>query len=456
MKISIIGTGYVGLVTGVCLADKGNSVICVDIDKNKINMINKGKIPIYELNLDRLLKKVLSKKTFFATTNLEKSIYNSDITIISVGTPDNNGKIDLSYIKEVSKQIGLILKNKSNYHIVAVKSTVLPMTTELVVKPILEKYSTKKVGEFGLCMNPEFLREGSAIEDAMNPDRIIIGQYDNKSGREFVKIYSKFNCPKIFTNLRTAELIKYVTNSLLATLISYSNEIARISEGIGGIDIVDVWKGLHLDSRLSPFKSKFTGKGNARIKPGILSYIWSGCGYGGSCFPKDTKALVKLAYDIGVKPEILNSVINVNKTQPEELVLYLKNIIGNLKNKKIAVLGLAFKPDTNDTRESPAIAIIKSLLKSGAIVTCHDPVVHKKDIKMILKYPKITFASSIEEAIIKADAAIVVTAWEEYRKLSPEYFKQKMKTPIVIDGRRIYSKEEFLKENVCYKGIGYR
>lgn len=448
MKVAIVGTGYVGLVTGISLAVLGNRVSCIDTDKNKVLMINRAQSPFYEPGMDKYLKKVLKSKSLISTDDLEKAVLESDITIIAVGTPTVNEKIDLTFIEKASEQIGKALAKTKKYHVVAVKSTVLPGVTENTVKPILEKYSNKKVGEFGLCMTPEFLREGCAMEDALNPDRIVIGCIDEKSGKEFAKIYSKFSCPKIFTNLWTAELTKYAANSLFATLISFSNEIARIAESTKKVDIVDVWKGVHLDKRLSPMMGK------VRIKPGVLNYIFSGCGFGGSCFPKDVKALASFANEIKTDASLIKSVININKTQPHQTIVLLKEAIGQIKNKKIAVLGLAFKPDTDDVRESAAIPIIEELLSEGAKVFVHDPMAYEQGKPSQIKNLSVVLAKSVEEAIKNADAAIVVTSWEEYKKLQPHFFKQHMNKAVVVDGRRIYDKISFLNKGVIYKGIG--
>lgn len=449
MKIAIVGTGYVGLVTGISLAEIGNKVFCIDNDKNKVSMINRGQSPFYEPGLDKYLKKLLKSGNLSITEDLENAVMASDVTIIAVGTPNVNNKIDLSFIKKVSQQIGKALKKKSKYHVVTVKSTVLPGTTEEVVKPILEEYSQKKVGSFGLCMNPEFLREGSALDDALHPDRIVIGQIDEKSGQEFAKIYTKLKVPKVFTNLWTAELIKYTSNSLFATLISFSNEISRIAESTNKVDVLDVWKGVHLDKRLSPVIGK------AQIKPGVLSYIFSGCGFGGSCFPKDVQALASFANSQGVDAKILNSVLDINKTQPSRMVLHLKKALGKkLKDKKIAVLGLSFKPNSDDIRESAAFTVIEELISEGAKVICHDPFVYKENIPQKLKNLPVELVSSVKEAVEKADAVLIITAWDEYIKLTPDFFKGNMKKAIVIDGRRIYDKAEFIKAGVFYRGIG--
>lgn len=449
ISVAIVGTGYVGLVTGISLARLGHKVICIDQIKDKVLKINSGTSPIYEPGINKMLKKVIQQGIFSATDRLEETVQGSDIIIIAVGTPTINNKIDLSAIKKVSEQIGQAIKNTKKYQVITVKSTVLPGVTENVVKPTLEKFSGKKVGQFGLCMNPEFLREGNALEDALNPDRIIIGQIDKKSGQSFAKIYQKVKSPKILTDLKTAELTKYASNALFATLISFSNEIARISESIDEVDVMEVWKGVHLDRRLSPLNGK------SRIKPGVLSYILSGCGFGGSCFPKDIQALASFAKKLGSNPGLINSVININKTQPLRIIRHLKNALGgNIKGKKIAVLGLTFKPNTDDLRESAAFPIINSLISEGARVICHDPVAYKKDLPKILTDLPIRLTTTAQEAIKNTDAAIIVTAWDEYVRLPAKFFKKHMNRPIVIDGRRIYDKKSFQEYGLIYKGIG--
>lgn len=449
MKIAIIGAGYVGLVTGVSLATLGHKVVCIEIDPDKVSTINQGKSPFFEEGLDLLLKKMLKKGLFRASLDFEKNVVGSDVTIIAVGTPTIDNNIDLSYIKKAAEQIGLALSKTKKYQVVTVKSTVLPGVTQEVVKPILEKFSKKRIGQFGLCMNPEFLQEGSALKDALHPDRIVIGQIDSKSGQTFAKIYKKVTAPIVFTNLSTAEMTKYSANALFATLISYANEIARISEMVQGVDVVDVWKGVHLDRRLSPFYKK------ARIRPGVLSFILSGCGYGGSCFPKDTKAIASFADQIGAQASLIKTVIDINKTQPERIIFLLKNALGkNLRNKKIAVLGLSFKPNTDDIRESVSFSIIEKLLSEKAKITCHDPMVYKEKIPQQLQDLNLVLADSAKDAIKDVDAVIVVTSWEEYIKLTPKFFKQNMTNPIVIDGRRIYDKHAFESAGIIYKGIG--
>lgn len=435
-------------MTGISLAKLGHSVICLDSDKKKVELIEKGKPPFFEPGVKELLKHVLKSGHFSVTQDFEKSVQKSEVIIIAVGTPTVNNKIDLTSVKKVARQIGTALGKTNRYHLIAVKSTVLPGVTEEVIKPILEKYSGKIIGNFGLCMNPEFFREGHALEDALNPDRIIIGQIDARSGNVFSKIYTRISAPKIFTNLATAEMIKYTANSLLATLVSFSNEIARISEHTRGVDVVDVWEGVHLDKRLSP------QNGKTRIRPGFLNYIFSGCGFGGSCLPKDTQALVSYAKESGVDAKLIRSVIDINKTQPYRVVTQLKKIIPLLRNKKIAVLGLSFKPNTNDIRESPAIPIIKELLLTGAHVVCHDPMAYKTNVPKQLRSLDIKLTKTIKEAVSDAEAVIVVTSWAEYVNLTHEFFKKYMRQPVVIDARRVYDKVSFTRAGIVYRGIG--
>lgn len=450
MKVTIIGTGYVGLVTGVSLSEMGHEVVCVGRNKEKIGEINDGKSPFFEPGLDELIKKNIEKKLLRASNDLAACVKDSQVIIIAVGTPTVDNKIDLTEIKTATAQVGKLLSSNSLYQVVVVKSTVVPGTTESVVLPILEEESGKKAGEFGVSMTPEFLREGNAVEDALNPDRIVIGAYDEKTGKIVKELYKKAECPILITNLQTAELIKYAANSFFATLISYSNEIAKIAEKVGSIDIVDVWEGVHLDLRLSPMVH---GK---RISPGFLGYLFSGCGYGGSCFPKDTKALLHFAKDIGVNPQLLQSVVDINASQPERMIGLLKSEYSSLENKKIAVLGLTFKPNTDDIRESPALTLIKSLQKEKAVVVAHDPQAYKKTVPEALKALGIELVSSVANAIKNADALLLVTSWDEYRHIQPQMFKDLMKKPLIIDGRRIYDKKKLNEAGVLYKGIGYK
>lgn len=448
MKISIIGTGYVGLVTGVGLASYGHKVICVDIDKEKVKAINNGKLPIYEKGLNKLLKNVLSNKQFTATTDLRSAILNTEITFIAVPTPSGrDNKIDLSYIRKVSCQIGAILSSKDGYHTIVVKSTVVPETCLKVVLPLIEKKSGKKTGKFGLCMNPEFLREGHAVDDFMNPDRIIIGEFDKKSGNILAGVYKNFAAEILRTSLQDAEMMKYTNNALLGTLISFSNEIANICERIPGANVIEVLRGVYLDKRLNPIVNR------KRINPQILTYIFPGCGFGGSCLPKDIGALTSFAIQKGYHPKLLSAVLEINKKRAARIINLLEKKLGDLAEKKIGILGLAFKPNTDDIRNSPAIPIIKNLIARKAIVSVYDPVVGPERIKTIFNGFNLEFCDSLNKVIKGKDACLLTNRWPEFRKITPELLKKEMKNPLFLDGRDFLEPKKF-KGKIKYIGIG--
>lgn len=443
-----------GLVTGVCLAEIGHQVACVDIDAGKIEKINRGESPIYEKDLNKFLAKNLKTKRFIGTTNLVEAVRNSDITLINVGTPNKYGAVDLTALRKATQSVGEALKKKQGYHLVAVKSTVVPSTTDSVVRPILEKASGKKAGEIGLCMNPEFIREGNAILDFMNPDRIVIGSHDRKSFETMKKVYAHFSCPIIDTNLRTAEMIKYTANTLFATLISYSNEIARICEHIGGIDVEDVMRGVHFDNRFMPSKKKGSHRVEYRVHPGMVDYLKAGPGYGGSCFPKDVQALYTFLQSQKHESKILKSVIEINKTQPMRVVKRLEEKLGSLKNKKIAVWGLAFKPETDDLRESPAEPILRYLVSKGAAVTAYDPIA-MANAKNSFKDLSLNFSDTLRASVKGAHAVMVLTSWSHFKNADFKKLKQGMaKGAIIVDARRIYNKESVACHGLQYLGVG--
>ncbi len=444
MKVSTIGTGYVGLVSGVCLAEKGHSVICVDIDRDKVNLINRGIPPIYEKGLKELLAKNVGT-ALKATTDLEQAVRETDISIVAVGTPFDGQEIDLRYVKQVSYEIGKALRAKNSYHLVVVKSTVVPGTTETVVLPILEDASGKKAGvNFGVGMNPEFLREGEAIEDFMHPDRIVLGGIDARSIGLLEDLYRVFeNADKLTTNCTTAETIKYAANSLLATMISFSNEIGNLCSAVGGVDVVEVMQGVHLDKRFSPF----TASGD-RITPGFLSYLEAGCGFGGSCLPKDLKALTAYARKLGDRMEILEAAIRVNVAQPQKVVDLLKKHFPKIEGIRVSVLGIAFKPGTDDIRESPAISVIESLLSQGAIVKLYDPYA-QKEAQKYFSQNKLLFCNDLTDALDGVEAAIIITRWSEFEAI-PRLLADRENPPIVVDGRRMLDKHSVS----IYEGIG--
>ncbi len=445
MKIAITGAGFVGLTTGVCFADKGHQAICVDINEGKIAKINSAVPPFFEKGLEPLLKKHINKN-FTATTNLKEAIKSSDITFITVGTPFDGKQIDLSYVKAVSREIGSALKEVDKYHLVVVKSTVVPGTTDDVVLPILEETSGKKAGvDFGVGMNPEFLREGEAVDDFSDPDRIVIGGMDDKSREVLESLYQGFGSVDILrVNNKTAEMIKYTSNSLLATMISFSNEIANLCSSIDGVDVVDVLGGVHLDKRLTPIMPN-----GERIRPSFVSYLESGCGFGGSCFPKDVKALVNFGEKRGVRMEILEKVVSVNVNQPFQMINLLAGHFPDFKNLKVSVLGIAFKPGTDDVRESPALPIVEELAAKGAAIKVFDPIVRAESESSLKELNNITQAETLEDALKDVDAVLLITRWQEFEKI-PELLKKLKISPLVIDGRRMINKTAVPK----YLGIG--
>jgi UDPglucose 6-dehydrogenase len=425
MKISVIGTGYVGTVSAACFAELGHEVICVDIDPSKIDMLNRGVPPIYEDELSELLEKHVGKN-LSATSDYDFAINNSEVSFICVGTPsDHNGKIDLGIVRAASASLGKVLRKKKGYHVIVVKSTVVPETTEKVVLPIIEKESGKSLGEFGIAMNPEFLREGKAVHDFMHPDKIVVGSLDKRSGDIVASLYSGINCEITRSNPRTAEMIKYVNNAFLATKISFSNEVGNICKELG-IDTYEVMKAVGKDFRIGPH------------------FLNSGAGFGGSCFPKDVKALIGKAHEIGYEPTLLRSVIAVNEIQPLRMITLLKNKLPDLKGKKIAVLGLAFKNDTDDIRESRSIPVIKELNKEGALVSAYDKMAIE-NMKRI--FPDIQYYTSTKDALSGADACLIMTEWGEFKSLDEEF--KVMKNRLIIDGRHMQSP----RKDVDYVGL---
>jgi len=425
MKISVIGTGYVGTVSAACFAELGHEVICFDIDPLKIDMLNRGVPPIYEDGLSELLEKHVGKN-LKATSDYDLAINNSDVSFICVGTPsDHYGKIDLGIVKAASASLGKTLRKKKGYHVIVVKSTVVPETTEKVVLAIIEKESGKSLGEFGIAMNPEFLREGKAVHDFMHPDKIVVGSLDKRSGDIVASLYSGLNCEVTRTNPHTAEMIKYVNNAFLATKISFSNEVGNICKELG-IDTYEVMKAVGKDFRIGPH------------------FLNSGAGFGGSCFPKDVKALIGKAHEIGYESALLRSVIAVNEIQPLRIITLLKNKLPDLKGKKIAVLGLAFKNDTDDIRESRSIPVIKELIEEGAQVCAYDKMAIE-NMKRI--FPDIEYCNSAIDALNGADACLIMTEWNEFKSLDTEF--NVMKNRLIIDGRHMQSP----RKDVDYVGL---
>ncbi|MEO8250832.1 MAG: UDP-glucose/GDP-mannose dehydrogenase family protein [Burkholderiales bacterium] len=447
MRVSIVGTGYVGLVSGVCLADKGHDVVCVDVVREKVERINAGEPPIYEAGLAPMLQRLVASKKLVASLDLEQSVIHSDLTMIAVGTPFDGYAIDLTYIREVARQIGRALANKDGYHVVIVKSTVVPGTTEEVVLPLLEQHSGKKAGrDFGVGMNPEFLREGEAIADFMQPSRIVLGGIDDRSRDVLGQLYECFPAvDKLHTSPRTAEMIKYAANSLLATLISFANEIGNLCMKVGDVDVVEVLRGVCLDTRFSPILADGT-----RIKPQMTNYVAANSGFGGSCFPKDVKALIEYGERKNSSMRLLRAVIDTNQDQPNRLIELIEKHHPDVAGLRIAVLGLAFKAGTDDVRESPALPLVRQLRAKGAKLRAFDPVAQQTG-QAELGSVGIEYSHSLSECVADAEVVVAVTAWPEFRDL-PKILATMGADPLVVDGRRMFRIGEFAR----YEGIGFQ
>lgn len=436
IRIAIIGTGYVGLVTGACLADVGFEVVCVDIDHNKIEQLKKGISPIYEPGLEEILTRTIERGKLKFSTDIVSVLPEVDVLFSAVGTPPGaDGSADLQYVLTVAETIG---KHMDKYLLVITKSTVPVGTAQLVKKTIQKELDQRGVDiDFDIASNPEFLKEGNAIQDFMRPNRIVVGVENGRARSYFEKIYKPFvlnGHPVIFTDIASAEMIKYAANAMLATRISFMNEMANLCELVGA-DISMVREGIGSDSRI--------GK----------KFLYAGIGYGGSCFPKDVKAIIQTADQLGYSLELVKAVERINERQ--KLVLFNKlhrYYNGDLKGKKIAVLGLSFKPNTDDLREAPSLVIIEELLKHGARVQVYDPIAMPK-AKLQLG-DRVTYMNSIEETIQESEALLLVTEWTQFRTISPKTLTELMKHPLLLDGRNIYDPEEMRNGGVIYFGIG--
>jgi UDPglucose 6-dehydrogenase len=444
MRISIVGTGYVGLVTGVCLAHKGHRVVCVDIDEERVAGINRGEVPFHEPGLGELMQRTLGRG-LRASTDLAEAVVRSDMTMIAVGTPYGGRRIDLRYVREASRAIGRALARKKTYHVVVVKSTVVPGTTEHVILPILERTSGKSAGKgFGLGMNPEFLSEGEAVTDCLRPDRIVLGGLDGRTLGWLERLYRPFkDAPVLRTDTSTAEMIKYTSNALLATLISFSNEIGALCE-VNGTDCEDVMRGVHLSQYLS-----IRAPRGGRIAAPIVGFLRAGCGFGGSCLPKDVNALVGQSRDVGAAMPMMRQVMRINDRQPRRMLDLLRRHFPSLADLEVAVLGLAFKPGTSDVRESPAIPIVESLLAAGARVRVYDPVA-MPGAERAGMFKGATYTRTLRDAVGSVSAALLVTAWPEFRALERLPLLRR-RSLVVVDGRRMLDKSRFQR----YEGIGF-
>jgi UDPglucose 6-dehydrogenase len=435
VNISIIGSGYVGLVTGSCLAELGNKVTCADSNNKKIAGLKKGIIPIYEPGLEELVANNVKRKRLSFTSSIKEAVRGTEVIFIAVGTPPlDNGEADLTGIENVARNIAVNLpagrQGMTGYRLIVEKSTV-PVETGEWVKRTISTYIKRKV-KFDVASNPEFLREGSAINDFMHPDRIVIGVESKKARDILVNLYKPLNAPLVVTNIKSAELIKHASNAFLATKISFINAISRICDRVGA-DVEEVAKGMGLDKRIGRY------------------FLNAGLGYGGSCFPKDLDAFITICEKLGYNFELLKSVKEINEGQKSFILKKLKDSLWIIKDKTISVLGLSFKPDTDDIRNAPSLDIIKALQEEGARVKVYDPQAMKK-AKEVLE--KVKFCKDPYEACKGSDCLLIVTEWNEFKELDFVKAKRLLKRPLIIDGRNIYEPGSLEKLGFTYIGVG--
>jgi UDPglucose 6-dehydrogenase len=428
-NITVIGTGYVGLVTGTVFADMGNKVCCLDIDDQKIAMLQEGKSPIYEPGLEEMIKRNATGGRLHFTTDYEEALRNAEYVFIAVGTPEGvDGEADLQYVGQVAKTIAQIMKHP----MVIVNKSTVPVGTGDWVADIVRTNQPAPI-DFWVVSNPEFLREGSAIIDSTSPDRVVLGSLDKVAANKVAELYLGARTPIIVTDLRTAEMIKYASNAFLATRISFINEIANICEKLGA-DVKEVAIGMGYDKRIGHH------------------FLDAGVGYGGSCFPKDVKALAHMATTHGTHPQLLKAVMDINQYQRIHIIQKLRDLLGTkLNDKTVGLLGLAFKPNTDDMRESPAAEIARTLLREGAEVKGYDPVAMHVAAKIV---PQMQLASDVYDLVQGCDAVVLVTEWNEFKNLDLERVKSLMKQPIFIDGRNMYESQLMIEHNFIYRGIG--
>jgi UDPglucose 6-dehydrogenase len=428
VNVCVIGTGYVGLVTGATFADLGNEVICVDKDVSKIERLNRAEMPIYEPGLEEIVRRNLEEGRISFTTDIAEGVKRSLVIFIAVGTPPkDDGETDLSQVESVAQEIAL---HMDSYKIVVNKSTV-PVGTGDLVRRIIEEHRRRKV-EFDVVSNPEFLKEGSAVYDSMHPDRIVIGAPSQHVAMALLELYAPLEVPMLITDVESAEMIKYASNAFLATKISFINTIANICEKAGA-DVMLVAKGMGYDKRIGP------------------EFLQAGLGFGGSCFPKDTLSLRYVARKFGEDSSLLDAVLAINDNRVARLINRIEQRLGGVQGKTFAILGLAFKPNTDDLRDAKSIEIIRQLLEKGGIVQAYDPVA-MENAKAILK--DVTFCKSAYDAAEGADAVVIVTDWNEFKLLNLEKLREKVRQPVIFDGRNIYQPERVRKYGFEYFSIG--
>ena len=429
-RIGVVGLGYVGLTTAACLADLGHDVVGVDIDEGRLATLRKGRLPIYEPGLEELVERGTRGGRLSYTSKIDQALGSAEFVFLAVGTPpDRRGGADLSALKVAAREIGRCLVD----NLVVINKSTVPIGTGDLVSEIVAKHRPSPEIEFAVVSNPEFLREGSAVLDFMHPDRVVLGAHDRAAAESVAELYRPLECPVLITDLYTAEMIKYASNAFLATKISFINEIARICEKLDA-DVSVVSEGMGMDSRI----------GSAFLDAGI--------GFGGSCFPKDVKALARMAQEMGYHPELLHTVMDINQDMRRLVVDRLEELLGGLRGQRIGILGLSYKPNTDDLREAPALDIIEALLKKGAQVQVYDPVAMPK-AKHILN-GAVTCAKDAYGAARKADAIALVTEWNQFRSLDLKRLKAAMRRPVIVDGRNIWEPARMRDMGYVYRGIG--
>lgn len=428
-KICVIGTGYVGLVTGTCFADLGNDVTCLDIDPERIDKLHQGIMPIFEPGLEEVVAQNVKAGRLHFTTDYPEALDGAQFAFIAVGTPSGvDGEADLQYVRQAAEQVADLVKDS----IIVVNKSTVPVGTGDWVADIINKRRNGKPLKFSVVSNPEFLREGSAINDFMMPDRVVLGSMDRSAAEALAKLYAPLRCTVLITDLRTAEMIKYASNAFLATKISFINEMANICEELGA-DVIQVAQGMGLDKRVGP------------------AFLDAGLGWGGSCFPKDVKALAHMAVLHGTHPQLLQAVMDINRNQRRKVIVKLRKILGTLNDKTIGVLGLSFKPNTDDIRESPPLEVIHLLENEGAHVKAYDP----QAMELVAKVDKrIELCDNPYKAAEGADAIVLATMWNEFKQLDFARIHSLMKTPVLVDGRNLYDPDTMKALGFDYHGVG--
>lgn len=427
-RIAVVGTGYVGLTTAACFADLGNEVCGIDTNEEVVGTLQQGRVPFFEPGLQEMIQRNCSLGRLSFTSCYEEGIPDSEFIFLAVGTPmGETGEADLAQVREAAATIGKQLRTGA---IIVNKSTV-PIGTGDLVSEIVNEHLTAPLG-FSVVSNPEFLREGSAIHDFMHPDRVVIGSHEADGARRVAELYKPLDAHVLVTNLYTAEMVKYASNAFLATKISFINEIARICEKLDA-DVRVVAQGMGMDQRIGP------------------AFLDAGVGFGGSCFPKDVMALAQMSESIGAHPQMLNAVMDINREQPSRLVEKLHEVIGSLRGITVGVLGLSFKPNTDDMREAPSLTLINALFKRGALVKAYDPAAVERARRLV---PDVAMQRDAYAVARGADALVIVTEWNEFRQLDLARVKRLMKRPVIIDGRNIYDPEEMKAMGIVYRGVG--